>query len=174
MLARRVSCLVPTLLLAYLVLLLLFTGVLCPLFRQHGARDTEPWLLGDSAFTNVRKVMALRETLRPYVLQELQETARSGLPLNRPLLFDYPADSKVWSVTDQLMFGRDYLAAPIYTQGAANRTVYFPLNSGTWTHYFTNKTYAAGTTAVVGAPLDHFPLFKRGGGRARHHSAINY
>ena len=135
-------------------------GLTSPLFRQHGARPTEPWLLGNESFTNVRAMMTLRETLRPYVEGELKETARSGLPLNRPLFFDYPADAKTWAVDDAFMFGRDFLAAPITTMGARNRKVYFPAGA-TWTHHFTGEVYQGGTSALVDAPLAHFPLFKR-------------
>ena len=136
-------------------------GFACPLFRQHGARDTEPWLLGDAAFASVKRVMALREKFRPYVLQELAETARSGLPLNRPLFFDAPADDGAWGVEDQFMFGRDYMVAPVYTQGAKSRTVYFP-EGATWTHYFTQKTYQGGSSVAVDTThIDEFPLFKK-------------
>ena len=111
-------------------------GVTCPIFRQHGARDTEPWLLGDVSFAAVLKVMNLRQTLRPYVVSELGETATSGLPFNRPLLFDYPEDAEVWKIHDQYMVGRELMAAPIYTMGARNRTVYFPRGTH-WYHFFT-------------------------------------
>ena len=137
-------------------------GLTSPLFRQHGARDTEPWLLGNESFTYVRKIMGVRETLRPYVEGELAETARSGLPLNRPLLFDFPADAKAWDVTDQLMFGRQYMAAPVLEAGARNRTVYFPQGAA-WVHYFTGETFAGGASATVDAPLEHFPLFEKVG-----------
>lgn len=135
-------------------------GVTSPLFRQHGARSTEPWLLGDEAFANVRKVLALREALRPYVEAELKETATSGLPLNRPLFFDFPSDKNAWLVEDQFMFGRDYMVAPVYEMGARNRTVVFPKGFA-WSHYFTGKQYTGGTTAVVDAPMEHFPLFRK-------------
>ena len=51
----------------------------------------------------------MRETLRDYVVTELAETAATGLPLNRPLFFDAPADAATWDVTDQFYFGRDYM-----------------------------------------------------------------
>jgi len=136
-------------------------GVTCPLFRQHGARNTEPWLLGNTTFGYVREVMAMREAFKPYILAELAETAKSGLPLNRPLWFDTPADKQAWKVDDQFSFGRDYMVAPIYTQGATGRDVYFPAGT-TWVHHFTNKAYHGGTTAHVDGPINQFPLFKRG------------
>ena len=137
-------------------------GVTNPIFRQHGLRDTEPWLLGTAAFASVRKVMAMRETLRAYVEGELAETARSGLPLNRPLFYDFPADSAVWDadVWDQFTFGRKYMAAPIYAAGAMSRSVYFPLGCD-WVHYFTGEKFAGGTRATVAGPIDEWPLFSR-------------
>lgn len=140
-------------------------GVTCPIFRQHGARSTEPWLLGDEAFGNVRKVMQLRETLRPYILAELAQTAATGLPLNRPLFFDYSSDDKVWSIKDQYMFGREFMVAPIYEMGARSREVYFPKGTQ-WEHYFTKEKFppsgpSPGASYNVSAPMEHFPLFTK-------------
>merc|ERR1712048_405533 len=104
--------------------------------------------------------MALREEFRPYILAELKETSASGLPLNRPLFFDYPGDNHTWGISDQFMFGRDYMAAPVYTMGARSRDVYFPLGS-TWIHHFTGASYSGGSMATIEAPMDHFPLFKK-------------
>tara|TARA_B110000208_G_C11691913_1_gene402583 strand:- start:30 stop:1154 length:1125 start_codon:yes stop_codon:yes gene_type:complete len=137
-------------------------GVVCPIFRQHGLRSTEPWLLGTAAFASVRKVMAMRETFRPYVEGELAETAKSGLPLNRPLFYDFPSDPNVWgsSSADQFSFGRKYMAAPIYVAGAMSREVYFPQGCD-WVHYFSKMKYSGGTTASVNGTIDEWPLFSR-------------
>ncbi len=73
------------------------------------------------------------------------------------------------------MFGPDYLVAPVTDLGARNWSVYLPTSSSnstgtsgngdggisSWTHVFSNQTYAGGQTVVVPAPLDEFPLFKR-------------
>jgi alpha-D-xyloside xylohydrolase len=135
-------------------------GFTCPLFRQHGQRPTEPWLLGDETFGNVRKVMAMRETFKSYILAELNKTAATGLPLNRPLWYDFPADANTWGVIDQYMFGEDYMMAPIYKMGDRARNVYFPAGT-TWVHYFTNTSYTGGKNVSVPAPMDQFCLFKR-------------
>lgn len=104
--------------------------------------------------------MQLREDFRPYVVAELAQTAATGLPLNRPLFFDFPADAQTWNITDQYMFGREYMAAPVYDQGARNRAVYFPKGSG-WVHHFSGKHFDGGSSVTVDAPMDNFPLFKR-------------
>merc|ERR1712034_258377 len=64
-------------------------------------------------------------------------------------------------VADQFMMGNDYMVAPILGLGQRSRQVYFPVGAD-WTHYFSGKKYVGGTIATVDAPLDSFPLFKRG------------
>ena len=65
----------------------------------------------------------MRETLRDYVVTELAETAATGLPLNRPLFFDAPADAATWDITDQFYFGRDYMVRlyPAASNGFCSR-----------------------------------------------------
>ena len=106
----------------------------------------------------------MREKLRGYVVAELAETARSGLPLNRPLWFDYPGDPKSWGVTDQFSFGRKYMSAPIYeAMGQRSRMVYFPGDSGVmYTHYFSGVKYHGGMTANVTGTIDEWPFFEIG------------
>jgi len=62
---------------------------------------------------------------------------------------------------DQYMMGDEYMAAPVLVAGARERQVHYP-KGASWTHHYTGKVYEGGTTATVQAPLDSFPLFKRG------------
>jgi hypothetical protein len=62
---------------------------------------------------------------------------------------------------DQYMVGDDMMAAPVLAANVRKRAVYFPVGA-TWTHHYTGVVYQGGTTAVVPAPLEHFPLFHRG------------
>ena len=39
-------------------------GLTCPLFRQHGSRPTEIWLLGNESEAAVTKVIALRQQMQ--------------------------------------------------------------------------------------------------------------
>ena len=88
----------------------------------------------------------------------MKSVSDTGLPVNRPLWFDFPEDENCSTIDDQYMFGPRMMVAPVYTYQARNRTVYFP--SGTsWTHYFTKKKYEGGHLVVVDAPLNNFPLF---------------
>ena len=65
-------------------------GMTCPLFRQHGSRPTEIWLLGNVSEAAVTKVIRLREQFRPYIRTQMERLSRTGQPLNRPLFWDFP------------------------------------------------------------------------------------
>ena len=147
-------------------------GVTSPIFRQHGSRVIDPWALqqygasGEAAYQAVTKMIRLRYTLRPYVLQQMETVAANGVPLNRPLSFDFPEDPRAWRITDQFMFGSKYMAAPVYRMGERQREVYFPKASrcGSWRAYAGASGHAGehkgGETAAVRVPLDELLLFE--------------
>ena len=63
-------------------------------------------------------------------------------------------------VIDQYMMGDDYMAAPILNLGQRSRMVYFP-EGADWTHHYTSKVYKGGSTEMIPAPHNEFPLFKK-------------
>jgi alpha-D-xyloside xylohydrolase len=134
-------------------------GATCPIFRQHGSRATEPWLLGAEAEAIVTNIIRWRASIKPYLRLEMRKLSRTGRPINRPLWWDFPHDRRAWAVDDQYMFGDDYIAAPVLLAGARERLVYLP--HGRWQHAFSGRLYDGGATVAVPAPLDSFPLFRR-------------
>jgi alpha-D-xyloside xylohydrolase len=98
-------------------------GLTCPLFRQHGARATEPWGYGDVSLAAIKKAMQVREDLRSYIMDAMERVSRTGQPINRPLFFDFPEDPESWKTKDVYMFGPTMLAAPVTDMGARNRTL---------------------------------------------------
>eukprot|EP00947_MAST-08B_sp_MAST-8B-sp1_P006571 g6571.t1 len=101
-------------------------GATCPLFRQHGNRPTEPWLLGNASYAAIVKVIQWRASKAAYVLAAMRAVADTGLPVNRPLFWDFPADPNAWQQTQSFMFGPDYLVAPVTEMGARSWAVYLP------------------------------------------------
>jgi alpha-D-xyloside xylohydrolase len=85
-----------------------------------------------------------------------------GTPMMRPLFYDFPGDLACWDVSDQYMFGPDYLVAPIVYPGARERAVYLPAGSA-WTHMFSGIRYDGGAAVRIDAPLDEIPVFARDG-----------
>ncbi len=138
-------------------------GFTCPLFRQHGKRPTEIWLYGDEASSHIQEVIKLRYKFAPYIATELNETARSGRPFNRPLWWDFPQDEATWNVTDAYMFGSKFLVAPVTSANVSSKVVYLPMlgSDEVWRHYFSRAIYPGGKNATIHTPMDSFPLLER-------------
>ena len=159
-----------------------------PLFRLHGIRSgpawppgdkgvcgqtasNEIWSFGNESEAAIAKVMALRETLRPYVMEQYQAASANGTPISRPLFYDFWDDEAVQAIEDEMMFGPDYLVAPVLAKGAKQRSVYLPkLPSGEmWENIFTHvqhDTTKGGITIVESTPLSGpdfytFPVYRR-------------
>lgn len=148
-----------------------------PILRLHGARqvsggenmmrtgaDNEIWSYGKKSFEIFKKYILLREKFRPYIKAQLDACAKTEAAFVRPLLYDFPNDTAAWEIDDQYMFGSDYMVAPVDAYRQVKRNVYFPKGER-WTCAWTGKTFAAGTTAEVSAPIDIIPVFVRGGAK---------
>jgi hypothetical protein len=59
------------------------------------------------------------------------------------------------------MVGRDLLVAPILEQGSVARAAYLP--NETWYDFWTDQRLTGGQHHIAEAPLEHIPLFVRGG-----------
>ena len=122
---------------------------------------------GKEAYQTVVKFIKLRYTLRPYILKQMKIVADTGVPVNRPLSFDFPEDTTAWNVTDQFMFGPQYMTAPVYHLGARARTVYFPRSDRcpSWKAYAgaggsDTAVHKGGDTALVVVPLDELAMYE--------------
>lgn len=154
-------------------------GAFCPVFRMHGERspwyereeefidgvrqltsgqDNEVWSFGDDNYEILKKYLFIREEMRDYVRAAMHEASEKGLPVMRPLFFDFKDDSKAWETEDEYMFGGKLLVAPVMEMGARERTVYLP-SGAEWTDTNTKKSYQGGQTVTVDAPLDVIPVF---------------
>jgi alpha-D-xyloside xylohydrolase len=121
----------------------------------------ELWSFGEPVFAVLRRYVALRERLRPYVAELMAAAHEHGDPLMRPMFYDFPGDERCWVVDDQYMFGPDLLVAPILAAGARARDVLLP--AGDWTDVWTGDRHAGGTTLRCAAPIERMPVFVRAG-----------
>ena len=105
-------------------------GLFCPVFRSHGAdAPREIWQFGqkgDGVYDAIEKTIRLRYRLIPYLYSTAWQVTSNNDSYMRPLFADFPNDKKVWDMTDEFMFGRSILAAPIvdpqYTEEKIVRT----------------------------------------------------
>ena len=92
-------------------------GLFCPVFRSHGAdAPREIWHFGkkgEPVYDAIEKMIRLRYRLIPYLYSTAWQITSANGSYLRPLFSDFAADKKVWNATDEFMFGRSILAAPI-------------------------------------------------------------
>ena len=152
-------------------------GAFCPVMRLHGDREpkqpqlgttggatclsgapNEVWSYGDEVYQILKKFLFVRERLRPYVKEQMKLAHEKGIPVMRPMFFDFSHDQEAWAVEDQYMFGPDLLVAPVMYAGMQERSVYLP-SGAKWTNAWTGSSYEGGQRITVSAPIDQIPVF---------------
>lgn len=158
----------------------------CPLFRSHG-RDWKlrlPWgwntgELGPNEISNYgeaanpdpselhnpdvepicRKYLELRYRLLPYLYTAVRESHETGLPIMRALWLHYPNDAKALSRSDEYLWGRDILVAPVTEKGATSKSVYLP--EGDWYDFWTEEKVEGGREVNRRVDLATIPIYVR-------------
>jgi alpha-glucosidase len=137
-------------------------GAFQPFCRNHSARGTrpqEPWAFGEPYESACRKMLKLRQRLIPYLYTLFEECHRTGVPILRPLLFEYPEDEITYAMDDEFLLGNALLVAPITRPGIEHRYVYLP--EGTWFHFWTGKKFEGPAHILARAPLGEPAIYHR-------------
>ena len=139
-------------------------GALTPIMRNHlwdkpeGAVDL--WY-NPQTIDTFRRYARLHVSLFPYFYTYAHEAAKTGLPIIRHPLLEYPDDPKTYDCSGEYMLGDKLLVAPVLEQGALSRSLYLP--QGSWADYWTGEIMEGGRQVTVSAPLDRIPIFVRAG-----------
>ncbi|THU93345.1 glycoside hydrolase family 31 protein [Dendrothele bispora CBS 962.96] len=171
-------------------------GVFLPYTRVHGNRlcnitvptpsipfpnlcSNEPWAYGEDNFVILKKYIALRYQLIPYVKKLFEMLHETGKTIMRPMYYDFSlSDPFVRNGTRsndpriiyQFMMGPRLLIAPVGEPGVTTKEVYLPKlpqawidQRFTWTHWWSEKNLGSGGNFVnVSAGLDEVPVFYLG------------
>jgi alpha-D-xyloside xylohydrolase len=157
-------------------------GAFCPVMRLHGDRrptnipvkrkdgsvslftgsPNEVWSYGEEVYEILKKYLALRELMRPYIRSLMKEAHEKGAPVIRPMFFEFPEDPRCWELKDQYMFGSDMLVAPVMEAKKTERTVYLP-GGAEWVEVHSGLKYTGGTVITAAAPLELIPVFLKNG-----------
>ena len=133
-----------------------------PLLRTHEGNqpvndvqfDADEETLGQMA-----KMSKIHASLKDYLKELVKENAEKGTPVMRPVFYHYDED---WAYTEktEYLLGRDMLVAPVYREGAIERSVRLPADK--WIHLFSGKEYEGGSHYIA-APMGCPPVFIRKG-----------
>jgi alpha-D-xyloside xylohydrolase len=136
-------------------------GLLSSHSRLHGNVSYRvPWEFGEEAVDVARKFTLLKHRLMPYLYGTAVEAHRTGVPVMRPMVLEFPGDPACRPLDRQYMLGPDLLVAPVFT---ADGEVEYYLPEGTWTHLLTGETVTGPVWRHEVHGFDSLPLFVRPG-----------
>lgn len=139
-------------------------GLFYPYFRNHCSQSgavQEPWAFSQEVEDYIRRFIETRYQLLPYLRNLFWENLRTGAPIMRPLVWDYPDDEFAADVDDEFLFGRDILVAPVVKRGQTERAVYLP--QGLWHPFGGGAPLEGGKLHKVSFGLGDVPAFIRDG-----------
>jgi alpha-glucosidase len=172
-------------------------GVFSPRFTIHSYKEQPTEVLdlltgsspdGISFFSIAKKFMDLRNNLRPYLYQANYLAHTQGIPIQRPLIYDFQEDIKVREISFQYMLGESLLIIPVaesiyddaqnaeikdceqpqrfYLPALENycetisSSITVPLeDSGSWVGFFNFKEYPAGKEYNYELDINTIPVF---------------
>ena len=150
-------------------------GTFMPFFRNHSAINTlyqEPWQFGAEYEAVIRKYIKLRYRFLNHLYNLFYQCTKTGLPVMRPLVMEFPEDEQTYNLSDQFMVGDSILVAPVYRPDSRKRLVYLP--EGEWYDFWTQKKYQGGQSIIADAPLAKLPIFVKAGSIIALTNAMNY
>jgi alpha-glucosidase (family GH31 glycosyl hydrolase) len=160
----------------------------CPLFRAHGRAwklrlpwgwntgATGPTEIGNYKGTAIpdssqlhnasvepicRKYLELRYRMLPYLYSAVRECSTTGMPIMRALWLHFPDDPKAVQCSNEYLWGKNVLVAPVVEKGATTRQIYLP--RGGWYDYWTGERIEGGREISRPVDLETIPLFVRAG-----------
>ncbi len=138
-------------------------GAFTPIMRTHEGNNKEEnwsWEKDEETTAHFRRFTLVHLALKDQMETLAQEAARTGMPIVRHLMLEFPDDRETYAIADQYLLGPDLLVAPVVTEGATTRDVYLPAGAQ-WFHVFTGEMHEGGQTVSVDAPIGTPPVFAR-------------
>jgi alpha-glucosidase len=139
-------------------------SVLVPLMRTHtcrGTYDQEPWVYGEPYLSIIRKYINLRYSLVPYLYSCFYEASKHGVPILRPLIYEYQNDPNTYTTDNEFLVGRQILVAPVVKEATKAIIIYLP--TGNWYDYYNKEIIEGHKSIHYDAPLEVLPIFIKEG-----------
>ena len=146
-------------------------GVFSPICRLHSTcspdAGKEPWRYSPEIAEIMRRFLALRHRLLPYLHSMNWRSHLEGIPLVRPLYHAWPDSPEAYEYPNVYEFGSQLIVAPVTAPGAGEERaaeVRLWLPDGLWYDFFTDEVYEGGRRLTLRCPLERIPVFVRSGG----------
>ena len=117
-------------------------GLMSTHSRLHGNSSYRvPWVFDDESVDVLRFFTRLKGRLMPYLYGQTVKTARTGIPVMRPMFMEFPDDRVCQTLDRQYMLGDSLLCAPVFNDKSIAE---FYLPDGNWTDIITGETVKGG------------------------------
>lgn len=139
-------------------------GALSPVMRtHHGTKARQNWAWDSDAETTAHfaRWSQFHARLWPYLKGAAKEAFETGMPIMRALPLAYPTEESGWTISDEYMLGPALLVAPVVTQGATGREVYFP--GSEWLPLESGEPRTGPTMKAETIPLGEIGLYAKTG-----------
>jgi len=125
--------------------------------RLHGSTSYRvPWLYDEESVDVLRKFTKIKHSLMPYLYAQAIKATKTGIPVMRPMVMEYPDDSICHTLDKQYMLGDSLLVAPVFFADG-HCDVYLP--EGRYTNFLTGESVIGGK--IIKGTYDYFniPVF---------------
>lgn len=142
-------------------------GVFQPIYRPHAQDHIASEVVFHDKETQdiLRKFIKLRYNLLPYNYTLAYQNSTTGMPLMRPLFFEYESEDELSRTlmdnAKSYLWGDAFLVTPIVDAGV--KSVSIPLPKGVWFDYFSGKKYQGNQTIELATSLETLPVLVRAG-----------
>lgn len=141
-------------------------GAFSPMMRSHGTDlPREIWQFGEKGtpvYDAIERMIRLRYRLLPYIYSTSWDISANDGTFMRPLFFDFPADTAVYNIGSEYLFGRNILVSPVTAPGIKTWNTYLPQGSEWW-DFWNNRKLQGGQTDHRPTAPDEIPLYLRAG-----------
>lgn len=124
-------------------------GVFSPIMRLHSTSNEfmgkEPWMYRSDVREYATEALRFRHRLIPYIYTANRNTAKYGIPLIKPMYYDYPHQKEAYDVKNQYTFGSEMIVCPITRKIDRKIELAYTecfLPEGRWTDIFTGQIYS--------------------------------
>jgi alpha-glucosidase (family GH31 glycosyl hydrolase) len=147
-------------------------GAFSPVMRLHGTKvafiNKDPFTYRPDIAETAKKYLRLRHELLPYLYTMNYLNHTEGLPLIRPMYYEYDRDEYYKKIyRNMYLFGTELLVAPItkkssdvFNREVGSTEVFLP--KGRWTDIFTGYVYHGGQVRL-NRGTDNIPVLAREG-----------
>jgi alpha-glucosidase len=139
-------------------------GAFNPIYRDHtakGTNDQEVWVHGAEHEAIRKHYIEERYRLLPYIYTGVEEMSRTGIPLMRPLLLEYPQSPEFFDDDREFMFGHDFFVSPVTTELQDAKVIQLP--PGGWFDYWTGEKTSDREVKKLRPALNEVPVYVRAG-----------